>query len=113
LTCVDISTSKVNLYDWSGNLKSTLTGYTGSPAISPTGQLVSLAAGGGLGNPSPVTTALPASGGIPQIIRGAMACLWIDDTAMLAPGAVIEYPGGDIVTELAGTLCAGRFPGGL
>jgi len=113
LACVDYTTSQVSVYDWLGHLKSTLTGYTGSPALSPTGQLVSLAEGGGLGIQPPVTIALPAGGGIPQIIQGTMACLWIDDSAMLAPGAVIEYPSGDIVTEMSGTVCAGRFPGGL
>jgi len=113
LTCVDYPTSQVNIYDWSGRLTATVTGYSGSPALSPTGTLVSLAEGGGLGIQSPVTTVLPATGGIPIRIPGVRACLWIDDSALLAPGAVIQYPGGGIVTELAGTVCAGRFPGGL
>jgi hypothetical protein len=59
------------------------------------------------------------------IMPGHASCLWIDDTTLLAPDAVIAYqsglppPGGSItvtsnVTALpAAGLCMGRFPGGL
>jgi len=113
LTCVDFTANQVNVYDWSGRITSRIPRYTGIPALSPSGQSISLANGGGLGIQSPMTTVLPATGGIPVYMPGVMGCLWIDDFSILAPGAVIESPGGDIVTELAGSQCAGRFPGGL
>lgn len=53
---------------------------------------------------------------------GELACLWIDDTHLLTPDAVltlpvlpVQYsPGHAFVYQLqAGGTCAGRFPGGL
>lgn len=112
LACTDTTTMQVRVYNWSGQLTSTVPGNGGSPALSPDGSLVSTANGGGLGNPSPVTTIVHASGGIQLVTPGVMACLWIDNTSLLTPDAVFSYPGGDVVSEADGD-CAGRFPGGL
>jgi hypothetical protein len=59
------------------------------------------------------------------IMPGHESCLWIDDTTMLAPDAVLAYPSGvpppggsiTVTTNVpalpAAGLCVGRFPGGL
>jgi hypothetical protein len=123
-TCFDFAKSKTNLYDWSGNLETSVAVAAdrgGTPALSLGGEVFSMADGGGFGNPAPSTTIYISSGGETlnpqaQPIRGAMACLWIDNTALLAPGAVIKYPpppDGAIVPQTSGSRCAGRFPGGL
>ena len=112
LVCTDTNTMQVRVYNWSGQITSTVPGNGGSPALSPDGSLVSTANGGGLGDPSPVTTIVHSTGGVQVVNPGVMACLWIDSTSLLAPDAVFSYPGGDVVSETAGQ-CAGRFPGGL
>jgi hypothetical protein len=113
LACFDYGKSQTILYDWSGRVTATVATKTGgSAALSPSGALLSVVDGGGLGDPSPVTSVYTVSGGAPMAFPGAMACLWIDETAMLAPGAVIQYPSGTIVRQTPASQCAGRFPGG-
>jgi hypothetical protein len=114
LACFDYAKSQANLYDWTGRVTATVaTNAGGSPAVSPSGAFLSVPDGGGLGDPAPMTSVYKVSGGAPMTFQGAMACLWIDETAMLAPGAVIQYPSGTIVRQTSASQCAGRFPGGL
>jgi hypothetical protein len=118
LACFDYAKSQANLYDWTGRVTATVaTNAGGSPAMSPSAAFLSVTDGGGLGDPSPMTSVYKVSGGAPMTFPGAMACLWIDETAMLAPGAVIQYPSGKVVnfpaTPGSASRCAGRFPGGL
>ena len=115
LACFDYKSSQTNLYDWSGRITATVATNPESrqAVLSPSGAVFSTVAGGGLGDPSPVTSVYKATGGSPATFPGAMACLWIDETAMLAQGAVIQYPSGVIVSETSTGQCAGRFPGGL
>jgi hypothetical protein len=114
LACLDYKKSQTIVYDWSGRITATVSSEPGdTPALSPSGSLLLVIDGGGYGNPSPVTSVYKVSGGSPLKFPGAMACLWIDETAMLAPNAVIQYPSGAIVRQTPNSQCAGRFPGGL
>jgi hypothetical protein len=114
LACFDYKKSQTNVYDWSGRATATVTTSAGgTPALSPSGAFLSVTEGGGYGDPSPVTSGYNVSGGPPLRFPGAMACLWIDETAMLAPNAVIQYPSGALIMQTPNSRCAGRFPGGL
>jgi hypothetical protein len=119
LACFDYKTSRTTLYDWGGQVTASVaTGpESRQPALSPSGAAFSVAAGGGYGDPLPSTSVYMTRGGTPMTIPGAMACLWIDETAMLAPNAVIQYPSAKVVnfpaTPGSASRCAGRFPGGL
>ncbi|TME04732.1 MAG: hypothetical protein E6I61_04315 [Chloroflexi bacterium] len=73
--------------------------------LSPDGQLALVASGG--------TTVIPA------IALSMDACLWIDNSHLLAGGdaqnqaRIGEVPGGKILPVAAQGECAGRIPGGL
>lgn len=113
LACFEYSKARTNFYDWSGQLIATVGTPQGRiPALSRTPELFAMASGEARGDPG-LTTTVYKAGVAPVTIPGAMACLWIDDTAMLAPNAVILYPSGTLVPEPQGVRCAGRFPGGL
>ncbi len=81
--------------------------------LSPSGLLMALPNGGGLGNPSPSTTIQHVDGRDAVTTPGHMACLWIDESHLLAPDAVIAYPSGAAISLPDVGQCAGRFPGGL
>ena len=117
LSCYDITKKQINLYDLSGALGGTVATVPGSPAIGPGGVTVAVSNGGGIGDPSPSTVIqLSSSGGgfyEPKTVQGAAACLWIDQFALLAPGAVIQNGSLAVIPQTPGSRCAGRFPGGL
>jgi hypothetical protein len=116
LSCYDIANKKINLYDWTGALGGTVATDPGSPTVGPYGGTVAVSNGGGVGDTSPTTVIqLANNGGVsqPVTVKGAAACLWIDQLALLAPGAVIQNGSGAIIPQTPGSRCAGRFPGGL
>jgi hypothetical protein len=116
LSCYDTAKKKINLYDWTGALGGTVAIDPGSPTVGPNGLTVAVSNGGGVGDTSPTTVIqLANNGGVyqPVTVKGAAACLWIDQFALLAPGAVIQNGSGAIIPQTPGSRCAGRFPGGL
>jgi len=108
--CTD---NNVSLYDWTGKQTAGYAGF-GNPGfqseLSPSG-LAWFASGNGRGADESYVQWL---GGY-EDLRWYAACSWIDDTHLLAPGAVIaQAPYNDIIVSLpAAGICAGSFPGGL
>jgi hypothetical protein len=116
LSCYDIANKKINVYNWSGAIGGMIAIDPGSPTVGPAGYMVAVSNGGGVGDTSPTTVIRVAStGGVyqPLTVKGAAACLWIDQFALLAPGAVIQNGSGAIIPQTPGSRCAGRFPGAL
>lgn len=115
VACLEVAApGHVLLYDWSGKLVSSLTTDTGAAtAVSPSGDLLAIGNGGGLGNTSPTTTMLKLDGSGVVTSPGHMGCLWIDENDVLASDAVIAYPSGVATAVALDGRCAGRFPGGL
>jgi len=115
VACVDSSKLQASTYDWSGKLTGNIS--TGSDdyqsGLSPSGTRIFFATGQGIGAPPPATRVLTIGATTAMPVAGHTACLWIDDSHLLAPDAVIEYPS-SVVTPLAASgVCAGRLPGGL
>jgi len=111
--CFDVRNGgHVRLYDWSGKLLSTLLTDVAATEMAPSGDLLALGAEG-IGNPTPSTTMLHADGSGVVTSTGHAGCLWIDESHVLAPDAVIAYPSGSATPLPQSGLCAGRFPGGL
>lgn len=113
VACFDPVASKARVYDWTGKLGTTLQTQIGVPELSPSGLLLSAGNGGGLGNPAPTNTMIGIDGSGSVSSPGHMGCLWIDDSHVLAPDAVITYPSGAAAPLAQSGQCAGRFPGGL
>jgi hypothetical protein len=113
VACFDSAAGKVQVYDWAGKLGSTLTTQIGATEVSPSGHVLAAGSGGGLGNPSPTTTIVGVDGTGSVTTPGHMGCLWIDDSHVLSPDAVIAYPSGAATVLAQSGQCAGRFPGGL
>jgi hypothetical protein len=115
VACVDYTKPQARIYDWNGRLTATVPTHNFGlqSALSPSGRLLSLANGGGLGDPSPVTRIASVTGGTAVTVPGHMACLWIDDSHWLAQDAVVAFPSGAVAKLPASGVCAGRFPGGL
>ena len=106
------SPGAVRVYDWTGKLETAVVTDAAATELSPSGR--NLAAGSSnLGGSSPSTTMLGADGSGVVTSPGHQACLWIDDSHLLAFDAVIDYPSGAATALPAGGQCAGRFPGGL
>lgn len=113
--CADWTKPQAGIYDWTGTLTATVPSenFGTDPELSPSGQLWSLTNGGGLGDPSPVTRIASVAGGPATVVKGHMACLWIDDSNWMARDAVVAFPSGVVKALPAKGQCAGRFPGGL
>lgn len=110
--CFDFRANQLKRYDWSGKLLTTVRTDQGGE-LSPSGLLLALPNGGGLGNPSPTTTIERVDGSGAVTTPGHLSCLWIDEGHMLAEDAVIAYPSGAVTALPQAGQCAGRFPGGL
>jgi hypothetical protein len=109
VACYASANPQVRVYDWTGKLVTTIY-MQAATELSPSGDLLMLGYGGTSANTSVISIDGRTIVGFTQ---GQIGCLWIDDSHVLAPGAVISYPSGT-VTLLAQTgICAGRFPGGL
>jgi hypothetical protein len=113
VACVDTSQPKAFAYDWKGALTAT---YPTQPndyqsGLSPSGQSIFFATGTGIGAPPPATRVVGS--GVAASVAGHTACVWIDESHLLAPDAVIALPSGAITPLPASGVCAGRFPGGL
>jgi hypothetical protein len=99
--------------------------------LSPSGQRFFITPRPGLGV-SPSTKIIAIDGSPPEtsccnptaMVPGRSACLWIDESHLLAPDAIIDYePNGvagsnpgqtaAVIPFPAAGQCAGRFPGGL
>jgi hypothetical protein len=104
---------QVRLYDWTGKQVASLVTDVDATEVSPSGDLLAVGSGGGIGDPSPATTMLKVDGSGVVNSPGHMACLWIDESHVLAPDAVIAYPSGAVTALPQAGQCAGRFPGGL
>jgi hypothetical protein len=110
-------------YDWAGNISAQVPVQRNKDfqsGLSPSGQSYFLTPEIGIGAPSPSTKIGPLASQQTALVAGHAACLWIDETHLLAPDAVISTAattsGGVTasVTALpASGQCAGRFPGGL
>ncbi|TAN34467.1 hypothetical protein EPN29_03650 [bacterium] len=111
VACVD--STQARIYDWTGKLKAMVATQVGQAELSPSGQRLAAAGSGGMGDPSPATTAFSVDGSSSVTTPGHMACLWIDEDHLLAPDAVITLPSGAATPLDASGVCAGRFPGGL
>jgi hypothetical protein len=106
--CENPSFSKVNVLDWSGATRSSLSIQGPTPAyLSPDGTEVAL-----------VVDNQTTFAGAKQTLD-LVACGWIDGTHVIAGGdsesqpRVGEVTTGNIVPVAAQGLCAGRIPGGL
>jgi hypothetical protein len=115
VACVDFTKPEARIYDWTGKVTATAPteNFGNQSALSPSGRLLSLSNGGGLGDPAPVTRIASVAGGAAVTVTGHMACLWIDDSTWMSIDAVVAFPSG--VARLLPALgqCAGRYPGGL
>jgi hypothetical protein len=105
---------RVRVYDWKGELVTTLATDTPATLLSPSGQRLAWGWFSPYNPPSAGTTMLGVDGSRVVKVDGE-GCLWIDDYHVLANGAVFEYPSGKVTPVAGGGLaqCAGRFPGGL
>jgi len=113
VACFEIqSPGAVRVYDWTGKLKTSLVTDVGATELSPSGRFLAVGSSN-LGGSEPTTTMLAVDGSGVVTNPGHQACLWIDDSHLLAFDAVIDYPAGTAVSLPAGGRCAGRFPGGL
>ena len=79
--------------------------------VSPSGGNVFVSSGFGIGSPPPTTRIGSAAGS--RVAPGHHACLFIDESHLLAPDAVIIVSSLAVTLLAAGGQCAGRFPGGL
>jgi len=113
VACFDSVGGKARVYDWAGKVGTTLQTQIGVPELSPSGRLLSAGNGGGVGNPAPTNTMIGIDGSGSVATPGHMGCLWIDDSDVLAPDAIIAYPSGAATPLAQSGQCAGRFPGGL
>ncbi len=126
--CVDLAVGAGALgaaykYDWAGNIGAQVPVQRDTDfqsGLSPSGQSYFLTPGIGIGAPSPSTKIGPLASQQTALVAGHVACLWIDETHLLAPDAVISTAttasGGVTATITAlpaSGQCAGRFPGGL
>jgi hypothetical protein len=116
--CVDGQIRKQAFgYDWTGVVRQDVPAgsadYQGG--LSPSGQALFLDQFGGppYGVPPASTRLERVAPGASVTVRGHGACLWIDDSTVLAPDALIAYPPGSSIALPANGICAGRFPGGL
>jgi hypothetical protein len=125
--CLDVtSTATLGVgykYDWAGNINAQvpITKATDfESGMSPSGQSYFMTPGVGIGTPSPSTKIGPFANQLTALVAGHEACLWIDETHLLAPDAVITVATGAsggvtaaVIALPARGECAGRFPGGL
>ena len=111
----DSQTALATFYDWAGKAGArVLVPITGSQSgVSPKGDLVFTATALNIGASSGQTNILPVGSHDRVTFPGHEACLWIDDTRLLAPDAVLDYPSYVITPISPAGICAGRFPGGL
>jgi hypothetical protein len=113
VACVDQTKLQASTYDWTGKVLNTIPTQAGDyqSGLSPSGKGVFFATGTGIGAPAPATRVVGA--GAAASVPGRAACLWIDESHLLAPDAVITVPSGVVTPLSAAGVCAGRFPGGL
>jgi hypothetical protein len=126
--CVDLTVGAGPLgaaykYDWAGNISAQVPVQKArdfQSGLSPSGQSYFMTPGLGIGSPSPSTKVGPLASQQWALVAGHAACLWIDETHLLAPDAVISVesttsgaPATSVTTLPASGQCAGRFPGGL
>ena len=126
--CVDLSVNAGGLgaaykYDWAGNISAQVPVQKGrdfQSGMSPSGLSYFMTPGQGIGAPAPSTKIGPFASQQGALVAGHAACLWIDETHLLAPDAVIAVAstasGGltaSVIALPASGQCAGRFPGGL
>ena len=126
--CVDLTVDAGGMgaaykYDWAGNISAQVPVQKArdfQSGLSPSGQSYFMTPGVGIGSPSPSTKVGPLASQQTALVAGHAACLWIDETHILAPDAVISVASATSgavtasVTALpASGQCAGRFPGGL
>jgi hypothetical protein len=117
VACVDSASSlQATVYDWTGKVTASIPITAGDyqSGLSPSGAHVFFATGLGVGAPAPATRVFTVgSGPTGGSVAGHSACLFIDETHLLAPDAVITIPSGSVTPLPASGVCAGRFPGGL
>jgi hypothetical protein len=117
ILCVDsLTRNQAFGYDWTGALREIVpvhpADYQGG--ISPSGHAVFIVQSGtGLGAPPASSRLESVVPGVSVAVQGQGACLWIDDSTVLARDAVIGYPSGAVTPLPSSGQCAGRFPGGL
>jgi len=126
--CVDITVGAGALgaaykYDWAGNISAQVPVQKDrdfQSGLSPSGHSYFLTPGFGIGSPPPSTKIGPLASQEWALVAGHAACLWIDETHLLAPDAVISTAStasGALTTSVTPFPvpgeCAGRFPGGL
>jgi hypothetical protein len=117
VACVDNGTNlQATAYDWSGKVTASIpvTSSDYQSGLSPSGAHVFFATGQGIGAPAPATRVFTVGAGpAGGTVAGHSACLFIDESHLLAPDAVIASPSGAVTPLPASGICAGRFPGGL
>ena len=120
VACIDVTKHQASIYDWAGKvgLGVSTTADDFQSGLSPSGQSVFFTPGLGIGTPPPATRIVTLGSGRTAGASGHEACLWIDESHLLAPDAVITLsPAASVppsVTALpASGVCAGRFPGDL
>jgi len=117
VACVDNGTNlQAAVYDWSGKVTASIpiasSDYQSS--LSASGGRIFFATGQGVGAPAPATRVFTVGAGqLGGTVAGHAACLFIDESHLLAPDAVIAIPAGAVTPLPASGVCAGHFPGGL
>jgi hypothetical protein len=114
-------TIEAKIYDWAGNVTSNLTttflDLELPVGLSPSGQSMfynqGTACQGGTQVCPRVWADSPGGGAHMPLVEMHSGCLWIDNSAILAPDAVIAFPSGVVSPLRASGDCVGRFPGGL
>jgi len=116
VACFDGPQLSVRVYDWAGKRTATVvTSYEDllhPPSVSPSGQTFFFIGPIGSGE---ATSAMGVDGspGLKSAALDRRGCAWIDDSAILAPDAIIAYPSGVVTPLPTGGECVGRFPGAL
>ena len=105
VACVDNGTNlQATLYDWNGKVTATIpiTASDYQSSLSPSGARVFFATGLGIGAPPPATRVFTVgSGQTGGTVAGHAACLFIDESHLLAPDAVIAIPSGVVTPRPA------------
>jgi hypothetical protein len=122
IACASLTgAAPLRIYDWKGKVQYDSGAYALNQnlpvGVSPSGQ--SLFYNGGTACPDGRTMCPRVwantldGGGQMAIVEMHQGCLWINDSAILAPDAVIAYPSGAVMALPGSGDCVGRFPGGL
>ena len=113
VACVDSAKLTASSYDWTGAVTATRPTQANDfqAGLSPSGRGIFFTTGVGIGAPPPATRLIGSTASVS--VPGHAACLWINDSEVLAPDAVIDFPSGAVKPLAASGVCEGRFPGGL